>query len=60
MEIISDFFRDNLAEVSKEELLGALEDALQSANYWRDACLLGCLSIRSRSDMDARSQKRRH
>lgn len=33
------FFRENLATVSKEELLKALENALRSADYWREACL---------------------
>jgi len=34
------YFSQNLATVSKEELLQALKNALESANYWRDACLL--------------------
>lgn len=35
------YFAENLSTVSKEELLQALENALGSASYWRDACLLG-------------------
>lgn len=44
------YFAENLSTVSKEELLQALENALGSASYWRDACLLGCLSNQRRSD----------
>jgi hypothetical protein len=35
------YFHENLATVSKEKLLEALETALKSARCWRDACLLG-------------------
>jgi hypothetical protein len=38
---IYSYFHENLATVSKEELLQALRNALESANYWRDACLSG-------------------
>ena len=35
------YFRENIETVSKEELLEALRSALQSAHFWREACLLG-------------------
>ena len=38
------YFSENLATVSKEELLQALQAALGSAKCWREACLLGVLS----------------
>lgn len=44
------YFSQNLATVSKEELLQALKNALESATYWREACLTGCLSTQTRSD----------
>ena len=43
-DTILTYFSENLSTVSKEELLQVLQGALQSANYWREACLLGCLS----------------
>lgn len=43
------FFSENLAMVSKEQLLEALTNALQSADCWRDACLLRHPSVQSRS-----------
>ena len=46
---IYSYFHENLAIVSKEELLKALQDALQSANHWRDACLIGYPSLQSRN-----------
>jgi len=42
MESVSQFFRENLPAVSKEQLLNALETALQSADHWRIAFLSGC------------------
>ncbi len=44
------YFSENLGTVSKEELLQALKNALKGANYWRNACLLGFPSIRTRND----------
>ena len=41
MDTVLTYFSENLATVSKEELLSALENALRSANCWREACLLG-------------------
>jgi hypothetical protein len=38
---IYSFFHENLAVLSKEELLQALKNALESASYWREACLSG-------------------
>lgn len=38
------FFSENLATVTKEELLAALKNALESATYWRQACLGGVSS----------------
>ena len=35
------YFSENLAVLSKEELLQALKNALESASYWREACLSG-------------------
>jgi hypothetical protein len=35
------YFSENLATVTKEELLQALRNALESASYWREACLSG-------------------
>jgi hypothetical protein len=35
------YFSQNLATISKEELLQALKNALESASYWRKACLSG-------------------
>ena len=39
------YFAENLDKVSKEEILTALGDALLSANYWREACLLGLSNV---------------
>ena len=44
------YFSENLAAVSKEEILTALGNALKSANYWRDACLQGGLSVQNISE----------
>ena len=44
------FFSENLAMVSKEEILKALGNALRSADYWREACLLGYPSLQGRSE----------
>ncbi len=44
------YFSDNLATVSKEELLQTLRNALESANHWRDACLLGTPFLQTRSE----------
>ncbi len=41
MDPVLTYFSENLATVSKEELLKALKDALESANCWREACLGG-------------------
>jgi len=41
MDPVYSYFSENLATVSKEELLIALENALRSANCWREACLGG-------------------
>ena len=41
MDTVLTYFSENLATVSKEELLSALENALRSANCWREACLGG-------------------
>ena len=41
MDPVYQYFSENLVAVSKEELLEALEAALKSADYWRQACLLG-------------------
>jgi len=38
-DTIYSYFHENLATVTKEELLIALKNALESATYWRDACL---------------------
>jgi hypothetical protein len=35
------YFRQNIEVISKEEILLALENALRSADCWRDACLFG-------------------
>jgi hypothetical protein len=40
------YFSENLAAISKEELLQALKNAVRSADYWREACL-GCFSPKS-------------
>ncbi len=48
-DLIFTYFSENLATVSKEELLEALKNALESANCWREACLTGCLSTQTRS-----------
>ena|GEM_PF-2219477 len=39
MDPVLNYFSENLATVSKDELLKALENALRSADYWREACL---------------------
>jgi hypothetical protein len=41
MDPVLTYFSENLATVSKEELLSALKNALRSADYWREACLGG-------------------
>jgi len=54
------YFSENLATVSKDELLQALQNALGSAGYWRNACLLGCFSGQSRSEgIEIRSSLKR-
>lgn len=40
------YYRENLEAVSKEQLLEALKNALQSAECWRGACLNG-LSVQA-------------
>jgi len=49
MDPIFTFFSENLATVSKQELLVALKNALESADCWRQACLLGSPSLQTRS-----------
>ena len=44
---IYSYFHENLATVSNEELLKALGNALLSADYWRQACLVGFTSTPS-------------
>ncbi|MGA2402124.1 MAG: hypothetical protein ABSG91_10500 [Syntrophobacteraceae bacterium] len=39
MDPVLKYFSENLATLSKEELLKALENALQSARHWREAYL---------------------
>jgi hypothetical protein len=41
------YFSENLATVSKEEILQALQNALESANCWRVACLLGASQFKA-------------
>ncbi len=48
-DLVLRYFSENLATVSKQELLVALKNALESANHWRDACLLGSPSLQTRS-----------
>ena len=48
------YFRENLEAVTKEELLEALRNALQSAECWRESCLLGSGSFQNRSEGSAR------
>jgi hypothetical protein len=43
------YFQQNIETVTKEELLKALEAALQSANYWREACPLGISAVQLQS-----------
>lgn len=45
MDSICTYFRQNIESVTKEEILEALENALRSADCWRQACLLGCQSF---------------
>jgi hypothetical protein len=40
MDPVYSYFRENLGKVTKQELLEALKNALESAASWRDACLL--------------------
>jgi|GEM_PF-4469231 hypothetical protein len=47
---IYSYFHENLAIVSKEELLQALKNALESANFWRKASLLGSPSVQSQRE----------
>ena len=49
-DLVLTYFSENLATVSKEELLVALKNALESADCWRDACLLGYPSLQTRSE----------
>ena len=44
------YFSENLAVLSKEELLQALKNALESANYWREACLSGLSQVVAAGD----------
>ena len=54
------FFSGNLAMVSKEEILKALENALRSADYWRQACLAGLSFTQTRSDGGVRTELNPH
>jgi len=49
-DLVLRYFSENLATVSKEELLVALKNALESADCWRQACLLGSPSLQTRSE----------
>jgi uncharacterized SAM-binding protein YcdF (DUF218 family) len=44
------YFSQNLATISKEELLQALKNALESASYWREACLSGLSRVVAAGD----------
>ncbi len=46
---IYSYFSENLVAISKGDLLQAQENALRSANYWRNVCLLRCFSTQTRS-----------
>jgi hypothetical protein len=46
------YFSENIETVSKEQLLAALKNALESAQCWREACLLG-LSAVQKLELDA-------
>lgn len=35
------FYSQNIETASKDQLLEALQSALQSAHFWREACLIG-------------------
>ena len=48
-DLVLRYFSENLATVSKEELLVALKNALESADCWRQACLLGSPSLQTRN-----------
>jgi hypothetical protein len=39
MDPVYSYFRENLGKVTKEEILEALKNALESATCWREACL---------------------
>lgn len=39
-DVVFTYFSENLSKVTKQELLEALKNALQSAAHWREACLL--------------------
>ena len=45
MDPVYSYFSENVETVSKEELLKALENALRSADHWREACMLGFSSF---------------
>ena len=45
------YYRENIDAVSKEQLLEALKNALQSAECWRGACLNG-LSVQAHEHRD--------
>ncbi len=50
MDPIFTFFSENIEIVTKEQLLEALKNALESAGHWREACLLWSLNP-NRSDV---------
>jgi len=39
------YFNQNIATISKEQLLEALRNALESSHFWREACLLGFTAV---------------
>jgi hypothetical protein len=45
MDTVLAYFSENIDKISKEEILQALRNALLSAAYWREACLLGFLTV---------------
>lgn len=45
MDTVLAYFSENIDKISKEEILQALRNALLSAAYWREACLLGLSNI---------------
>ena len=56
MDFIYTYFRQNLDGISKEQLLEALKSALESAAYWREACMLLPLNRNQFADVKERIQ----